>query len=250
LTKKELQRYDVLDCKICRVGFDEAIWRLQENIKNGLGGYVCFSNVHTVVMSRNDVYLRNATNNSFMSVPDGKPLMLVAKFRGLDDVGHVPGPSFMPHLFSVDKTLRHYFYGSTHETLNKLVAVFKDRFPESKIVGHFSPPFRELSAGEEAEAIDMINNAKPDVIWVGLGAPKQEYWMAKNWGKLKPATLLGVGAAFDINAGIMRRAPYFMRALSMEWVYRLCQEPRRLWKRYLVTNTLFLYYLFKKSIIG
>ena len=243
----KVQRYDVLDCAICRVDLQKATALLLENIEQGRGGYVCFSNVHTTVMARKNAELRSATNNSFMSVPDGKPLMLLARMRGLKDVGHVPGPSFMPHLFAVNKAIRHYFYGASPETLGRLINALKRQYPDSIIVGYHSPPYRELTADEEAAALAEINKCRPDVVWVGLGAPKQECWMARHWEKLRPATLLGVGAAFDINAGVVRRAPAFMRALSLEWFYRLCQEPRRLWKRYLVTNTLFIYYLLNRA---
>lgn len=246
--KSTVQRYDVLDCSICRVDLKKATDLLIENVERGCGGYVCFSNVHTVVMARQDIELRRATNNSFMSVPDGRPLMLLAKLRGLSDVGHVPGPSFMPHLFGEYKTIKHYFYGASPDTLARLTAALQQRYPESIIVGHYSPPYRDLTAEEDAAAIAAINACGPDVVWVGLGAPKQERWMAKHWEDLRPATLLGVGAAFDITAGVVRRAPAFMRTLSLEWLYRLCQEPRRLWKRYLVTNCLFIYYLINHAL--
>lgn len=237
------KRFRILDCWISRVTMAQAMQRILERLGAGAGGYVCFSNVHSLVTARHDIRLREATNNSFLSLADGKPLSLLGKIRGLKDISQVAGPDFLPYVFKNVSDVRHYFYGSTEDTLEKLVTHLSGEFPESKIVGRYSPPFRELTLPEKEEAIQAIAQTKPDIIWVGLGAPKQECWMADNWLRLKPAILLGVGAAFDIHAGKIPRAPAWMRKVSMEWLYRLYQEPGRLWKRYLLTNLLFIYYL-------
>ena len=241
------KRFQILDCQINRTDMGGAVQAVIQQMSQGAGGYICFSNVHTVVTARKDIHLRNITNHSFMSMPDGKPLSLVAGLSGIKDMSQVAGPDFMLEMLSKHRDLRHYFYGSTEETLVLLMEKLTAGFPSLNIVGMFSPPFHPLQSHEATRITAMINQTKPDIIWVGLGAPKQEYWMAEHWEELKPAILMGVGAAFDFHAGKVARVPAWMKHLSLEWLFRLCHEPRRLWKRYLVTNSLFFYYLLKKA---
>ncbi len=237
------ERFEVLDCRISRTNISHALQAVLDRIASRQGGYICFSNVHTVVSARKDLRLRDITNNSFLSMPDGKPLSIVAKWKGIADAGRVAGPDFMPYFIQAAKEVRHFFFGSTHETLEKLVENLKKQFPDIVIAGYYSPPYGAVPDEAMKEIISVIHQAKPDIVWVGLGAPKQEYWMAKHWQQLKPAVLMGVGAAFDFHAGKVPRAPEWMRKMSIEWFYRVYQEPRRLWKRYLYTNLLFFYYL-------
>ncbi len=245
-----VKRYNVIECNITRANMRSAIENARENIKNKTGGYVCFTNVHASVIGHQNLKFRSALNNSFMTLPDGKPLYWYARLKGLRDVGHVPGPDFMPtfikHNHKTD--IKHYFFGSTQEVLDKLSINLKQRYPEINIAGSFSPPFRALSAEETGEIIKKINALKPDIIWIGLGAPKQEEWMADNWEELRPALLMGVGAAFDFHAGTIQRAPPVFTKLGIEWLHRLSQEPKRLFRRYLVTNTLFIWYLISGSL--
>ena len=196
-------------------------------------------------MGRRNKELRPVLNNSFMTLPDGKPLFWVARLKSLRQVGHVPGPDFFPELLSEPafQSVRHFFFGSTPGTLDLLLNNLKQKYPNILITGSLSPPFRMLSDEEDDSIIDTINRAQPDIIWVGLGAPKQEIWMAKHWQQLKPAILMGIGAAFDFHAGTIRRAPTVLSRIGLEWLHRLLSEPGRLWKRYLITNSLFLYYL-------
>jgi N-acetylglucosaminyldiphosphoundecaprenol N-acetyl-beta-D-mannosaminyltransferase len=207
------------------------------------GGYVCFSNVHTVVTARGDLRLREIINQSFMSLPDGKPLSVLASLRGIKDVNQVAGPDFMPYFLEIARGARHFFYGSTPETLDRLVDNIKRRFPGINVAGRYSPPFGDIPAHQMMEIISFIKQCDPDIIWVGLGAPKQEYWMGAQWEHLRPAILMGVGAAFDFHAGKVKRAPGWIRKMGFEWAYRFFQEPSRLWRRYLVTNFLFIWYL-------
>ncbi len=240
------KRFNIIECNISRVKMSSAIEHVKQNIEDKLGGYVCFTNVHVSVMGRQDTNFRSTLNGSFMTVPDGKPLYWYAKLKGLDDVGHVPGPDFLPAFVEYTKSsnIRHYFFGSTQEVLDKLIDNLKQNDPDIQIAGCYSPPFRALSLEETDEIINNITSSKPDIIWVGLGAPKQEYWMADNWKKLQPAILMGVGAAFDFHAGTIKRAPVIFTKLGIEWLHRLSQEPKRLFSRYLVTNSLFIWYLF------
>lgn len=243
-------RFRVLDCLINRTNTLHATRAIRERIASQEGGYICFSNVHTIVEAQKDVRLREITNNSFLSVPDGMPLSLVAKWRRMNDVSRVAGPDFMPYFIQSVKGLRHFFFGSTPETLEKMETNFRNQFPQASIVGSYSPPFNAISDKEMEKILSIINGARPDVVWVGLGAPKQEYWMAEHWQNLKPAILMGVGAAFDFHAGKIARAPEWMRKASLEWLYRLYKEPRRLWKRYLITNSLFVYHLIRDVTVS
>lgn len=241
-------RYRVLDCMVNRTNMRDAIAAVASRVATGEGGYVCFSNVHTVMMAHKDHRLRKINNESFRSMPDGKPLVVVARLRGMNDVGRVAGPDFLPEFLQAAPGLRHFFFGSTQQTLEDLVMRLRRDYPKINIVGWYSPPFREMATAEVNETIKLINDTKPDIVWVGLGAPKQEYWMAEHWQKLRPAVVMGVGAAFDFNAKRVTRAPVWMQRAGLEWLHRLSQEPSRLWRRYLYTNSAFMYYLLRDAL--
>ncbi len=247
-----VERFKVLECSISAVDMETAYQAVLDRIQSKEGSYVCFSNVHTVVTAKQDKALLDATNNAYIAMPDGRPLSIVGRWKGVSNVQQVAGPDFMPYFFEHAKGIKHYFYGSTPETLEKLVANFSVLYPESIIVGVYSPPFRELTIDEIENDLKVIRRSGADIVWVGLGAPKQEYWMAEHWESLKPAVLMGVGAAFDFHAGDKPRAPEWMKKYCLEWFHRLCSEPGRLWKRYFITNTKFISYiildaLFRKS---
>ena len=241
-------RVDVLGSRISAVNADEALALIRKRLRDGHGGYVCFTNVHTAVAGRQDASLRAVTNSSFLSVADGKPVYWLARSRG--SVGHVPGPDFMALAVERCRSQRHFFYGSTPEVLNRLATRLRDDFPGVNICGLFSPPFRALTDDEKQQHYKLIRDARPEFIWVGLGAPKQELWMAEAFEALRPSVLLGVGAAFDFHAHVVNRAPGAMRAMGLEWLFRLMSQPRRLWRRYLITNTLFLVYLVRDVVSG
>ncbi|MCW8856268.1 MAG: WecB/TagA/CpsF family glycosyltransferase [Kangiella sp.] len=225
----------------------DAINTVITQLKNMSGGYVCFTNVHATVMARENKDFLAITNESFMSLPDGKPVYWVGKLKGYNGLEQIPGPDFLPKLLATKTVppLRHYFYGGTQEVIDNLVKKVKINYPAAEIVGAESPPFRKLSKDEVKESLQCMRDAKPDFIWVGLGAPKQEIWMAKHWQELKPAILFGVGAAFDFHAGTIQRAPRWAQKLGLEWLHRLSQEPGRLWKRYFYTNSMFVLYLLR-----
>lgn len=244
------ERFNVIGCDINRTNAGNALEMVLRQVRDGGGGYVCFANVHCAVMARRNPEYRKILNESFMSLPDGKPLYWVARWRGLAEVGHTPGPDFLPFLLAIrrDPPLRHFFYGARSEVLSTLVDNVRNRFPTMEIAGAISPPFRDSTEEEVLRELDKIRQARPDVVWVGLGAPKQEQWMARHWRALKPAVLLGVGAAFDFHAGAIKRAPRVLTHLGLEWAFRLACEPGRLWKRYLTANSLFLWYLMKDRL--
>lgn len=203
------------------------------------GRYITFVNVHALMMSRRDKEYHRAQKEAAYAMPDGKPLTWLLRKRGYEEASQIAGPDFMMRMLGSDVPVRHYFYGSTQQTLDRMRNAIETHFPNAEIVGMVSPPFRKLSEEEEEEEIRKMNESGAELIWIGLGAPKQELWMQRMQGKAD-GVMFGVGAAFDFLAGTSRRAPKWMRRNGLEWLYRLYCDPKRLWKRYLVTNTQFL----------
>lgn len=238
----QLASYDAIGTQILSGHFDALACAMLNRRGSGQGGYVCFANAHTTVTARIDPEYAKVLADAFMVLPDGKSVYWLGKLSGRSGIEHVPGPDFMSFLleYRANPPLRHYFYGSTQSTIHLLVDAVADKYPSAQVVGFESPPFRELTVSEEDEALARIQGALPDFVWVGLGAPKQEIWMAKFSERLRPAILLGVGAAFDFNSGVLARAPEWMRHGGLEWAFRLMREPLRLWRRYAVTNSLFI----------
>ena len=210
-------------------------------MKEVSGNYICVSNVHTTVLSYEDSDYKKVQNNALLRLPDGAPLSSVARKKGFNEAKRVTGPDLMQKIFesSDSNGYRHYFYGSTEETLKKLRDKLQEKYPNINIVGMYSPPFRTLTEEEDNEIIKNINNTEADIVWVGLGAPKQEIWMNNHKNKIK-GLMIGVGAGFDYHAGNIKRAPKRMKKCSLEWLYRLLQDPKRLFKRYFRTNTKFI----------
>ena len=213
-----------------------------QHIKELSGDYMCVSNVHTTVTAYHDSKYCSVQNGGIMAIPDGGPLSTVGRKRGFRNMSRTTGPSYMEEIFkiSVSKGFRHYFYGSTQETLETLKKELNKQYPGIKIAGMYSPPFRALTKEEDAGIIKQINESNADFVWIGLGAPKQEKWMAAHQGKVK-GFMVGVGAGFDYFAGNIFRAPLWMQRHNLEWLYRLIQDPKRLLKRYLYTNTSFIW---------
>jgi N-acetylglucosaminyldiphosphoundecaprenol N-acetyl-beta-D-mannosaminyltransferase len=216
--------------------------------QQGGGGYVCFTNVHTVVEGRRNEAFRQVTNGSFLSVADGKPVFWLGRFKGARGIGHSPGPDFFREAIQRFPHRRHYFYGSTPAVLAQLEVELRKRHPDINICGMFSPPYGVLGPEDLEQHYAAIRASGAEFVWVGLGAPKQELWMATAASQIPGAVLFGVGAAFDFHAGTVKRAPEVWGRLGLEWLYRLLQEPRRLWKRYLQTNSLFVAYLLQDAL--
>ncbi len=238
-----IARADVLGSQISLCDPAQALAHIERSIARGEGGYVCFTNAHTVVEGRRDAAFRAVTNGSLLSLADGASVYRAARRRAGDRAGHVPGPDFFDHALRHRPGRRHFLYGSTPENLAQLEQVIRRRYPGVNLCGSFSPPFRPMTDEDRREHVRIMREAGAEFVWVGLGAPKQERFMAQVAQELRPAVLLGVGAAFDFHSGRVQRAPRVMRRLGLEWLHRLGQEPRRLWRRYLVTNSLFLWYL-------
>ena len=246
--KSEIPTCNILGVNIAAVNMEWILNYLQKNTKSDSGNllsgdYICVSNVHTTVTSYVESRYCSIQNNGLMAIPDGGPLATLGKKRGKKGMERIAGPSLMEEIFkvSVKNKYKHYFYGSTVETLGKLRLELEDNYPNIEIVGMYSPPFRPLTEEEDSEISGKINASNPDFIWIGLGAPKQEEWMASHLGKVK-GLMIGVGAGFDYFAGNIKRAPNWMQSFNLEWLYRLFQEPKRLFKRYFYTNIMFIWH--------
>ncbi len=217
----------------------ETVAYIEEHIDELRGKYICVSNVHTTVTGYEEADYRNIQNTAALALPDGKPLSLYSKKHGFPEAERVTGPDLMGELFSRDNGLRHYFYGGKEETIQVLSEKLPGEYPSLRIAGMVSPPFRPLTEEEDERELQKMNDAKADIIWIGLGAPKQERYMYEHRGKVN-GVMIGVGAGFDYYAGTIKRAPMWMQKLSLEWLYRLMQDPKRLFRRYFATNFKFL----------
>ncbi len=233
---------NILGVNIAAINMEWLLRYLDKNIDDIKGDYICVSNVHTTVTSYEDVSYCAVQNGGLMAIPDGGPLSTIGKKRGYENMARITGPDLMGKIFEIssEKGYSHYFYGSKNETLELLTQKLKHQYPGIQIIGMYSPPFRPLTEEEDKEVIERINKTKPDFVWVGLGAPKQEKWMAAHQGKIE-GLMLGVGAGFDYYAGNIKRAPIWMQKSNLEWLYRLIQDPKRLFKRYWSTNIKFIW---------
>lgn len=242
VNKSLIPTCNIMGVNIAAIDMEWLLNYLDENITDIKGDYICVSNVHTTVTSYEDVAYCAVQNGGLMAIPDGGPLSTVGRKRGHKNMKRTTGPSLMGEVFkiSVKKGYRHYFYGSKEETLELLYQKLTEHYPGIKIVGMYSPPFRLLTEKEDEAVIERINEIKPDFVWVGLGAPKQEKWMAAHQGKID-GLMIGVGAGFDYYAENIKRAPMWMQKSNLEWLYRLMQDPKRLFKRYWSTNTKFIW---------
>lgn len=233
---------DIMGVKIAAINKEWLLDFTEKHIKELSGDYMCVANVHTTVTASENPEYCQIQNSGIMAIPDGGPLSTIGRKRGYTQMARVTGPEYMEAVLNLSeqKGYRHYFYGSTNETLERLKKKLSERQKNIQVVGMYSPPFRELSEEEDTKIVKNINDTHADFVWIGLGAPKQEQWMAKHQGKVN-GFMVGVGAAFDYYAGNIKRAPMWMQKANLEWLYRLIQEPRRLLKRYLVTNTKFIW---------
>lgn len=203
--------------------------------------YLCFCNVYSVVSMHQDDALAEAITHADLAVPDGMPVAWMLRSSGFSSQQRIDGPDFMSDYCAQAERRGEpvFFYGSTPQTLAAIQHWVDSTFPKLKVAGKRSPPFRNLSPEEDEDIVTQINASGARVVFVGLGCPKQELWMAAHRGRIN-AVMIGVGAAFDYHAGTLKRAPPWMQEHGLEWLYRVCKEPRRLWKRYLVSNTLFI----------
>lgn len=201
--------------------------------KNKSVGYITTLNVHLYILSRFDKNLRNSLNSADITLPDGKPIVTLGNMLyGRNIFERETGPDIFKH-FVKDVKYKQYLIGGEYEITSQIAK------QNESVVGFNCPPFRQLKSEDLEELFKDINDKKPDIIWVSLGAPKQELFIYNNYHRLDQGKMIGVGAAFNYYAGIIKRAPALMQTFGLEWLYRLFQEPRKLWKRYLLTNSLF-----------
>jgi len=238
-------RCNVLGVGISAVNLDLATQIIFRWISSRENNYVCITGVHGVMESQADEALRSIHNRAGMVTPDGMPMVWLNRAAGNKHVSRVYGPDLMLKVCEegVARGTRHYFYGGGDGVADLLAEKLQSKFPGLIVAGKHCPPFRKMTESEDAELVSEINSRNADIVWVGLSTPKQEYWMSSHLGRVNAPVMIGVGAAFDFHAGLKRQAPAFMQKSGMEWFYRLLTEPRRLWKRYLKNNPLFLYYL-------
>jgi N-acetylglucosaminyldiphosphoundecaprenol N-acetyl-beta-D-mannosaminyltransferase len=240
---ESLARVNVLGVGVSAVDMNEAVGRCRRLIEDAGKGYVCVTGVHGVMEAQRDRAFREILNRSFLCTPDGMPTVWVGRLRGHGAMRRVYGPDFMLEMCrkSVAHGCRHFLYGGGPGTVELLKRELERLVPGVRIVGTYTPPFRPLSPGEEEELAAAAAEAGADIVWVGLSTPKQERFMAHMLDRLNVRLMVGVGAAFDIHAGLLPDAPSWMKCAGLQWLYRLVKEPRRLWRRYLKNNPAFVW---------
>lgn len=236
-------RVDALDWRQCLARIVE--WAARRESR-----YVCLCNVHSIVTARRDPGFGRVINDADLAAPDGAPVAWRLRTLGFGGQRRVAGPDLMWKCCAraAAEGLPVFLYGGGARTLRRLTAYLAREFPDLKVAGCYAPPFRPLTAEEDARIAAAIADSGARIVFVALGCPRQEAWMASHRGRIR-AVMVGVGAAFDFHAGVVRRAPRWMREAGLEWLHRLASEPRRLWRRYLVTNTLFVAYLLGELLI-
>ena len=240
----------IIGTPICRSSYDEVLDLLGRRPEGPRARTAAFCTVHTLVEARDDVELRTALDGIDLTNPDGMPLVWAIRALGHRGQQRVYGPDLMLHALrhGVEQDWCHYFYGSTPETLEALSREVGELAPGAKVVGSFSPPFRPLSSTEMDDVVARIDASGADLVWVGLGMPKQEKFVHAIADRLPGRTLLAVGAAFDFHAGVVAQAPDWIQSAGLEWLFRLRQEPRRLWRRYARTNPRFVVLLVRQLL--
>jgi N-acetylglucosaminyldiphosphoundecaprenol N-acetyl-beta-D-mannosaminyltransferase len=231
-----LSAFVILGVRINAVQIPDVVKRMEEWISTGHSSHsIAFTGLHGVSEARKNPQFKTIVNDADLVVPDGMPLVWLGRWRGYSLRRRVYGPELMETFcHETGSRYRHFFYGGAPGVPESLASSLRERF-NIRVGGTYSPPFRQLTEEEDRMLMDRIHEASPDVLWVGLSTPKQERWIYEHRSRLRVPVMLGVGAAFDLNSGRLRRAPEWMRENGLEWLFRLVVEPRRLWKRYLVT---------------
>ncbi len=236
-----IPRFPVIDVRISALTFEAALSTIDAWVARGERHYVNICTTHTVLECHDAPELAAIVNGAGMATPDGMPLVWLGRLRG-HTVERVYGPDVMLAVCERGQArgYRHFFYGGAEGVAETLVARLRERFPELQVAGVYTPPFRPLTPEEERDVVELINTSGADIVWVGLGTPKQDYFVARFRPLLEAAALIAVGAAFDFHAGRVRQAPAWMQRSGLEWLFRLTQDPKRLWKRYVLGNPRFI----------
>ncbi|HQP88206.1 MAG TPA: WecB/TagA/CpsF family glycosyltransferase [Thermoanaerobaculia bacterium] len=238
---------NALGTRVAALNLDEAVRLVGTWLReDATGRYVCATDVHCIMESYRRPEVRRAYNSADLCVPDGMPLTWLGRLRGNCTMNRVYGPDLMLRLLrlSAESGITNFFLGGDEGVADELSRRMTLRFPGLRTVGTHTPPFRPLLPREKDNLIQQINALQPDLIWVGLGAPKQDLFMFEFHQALNSKVMIGVGAAFDFHTGRIRQAPRWMMPLGLEWFFRLCVEPRRLGPRYLRNNPSFLWHIF------
>jgi N-acetylglucosaminyldiphosphoundecaprenol N-acetyl-beta-D-mannosaminyltransferase len=222
---------------------EQAVMKTCAAIENRSKGYICVTGVHGIMESQKDSSLKRILNAAMLNLPDGQPTVWVGRWQGFSTMRRVFGPDFMLRLASISaaRGYTHFLYGGAPGVADQLKQELVQRFPGLRVVGTYTPPFRRLSDAEERDLQVLVAQVRPDVFWVGLSTPKQEKFMAEHFHVLDSTVMVGVGAAFDLHTHRIQDAPAWMKQAGLQWLHRLRQEPRRLWKRYLINNPKFIY---------
>jgi N-acetylglucosaminyldiphosphoundecaprenol N-acetyl-beta-D-mannosaminyltransferase len=234
---------NVLGVKVSAVNMRSAVTIADQWLHTGRFGYICVTGVHGVMEAQRDPSLRKIINSSIMNLPDGMPMSWVGRHQGFGNMDRVFGPDFMSEIcrLSLTRDYRHFLYGGPPGIAGTLQEMLKTTFPGLQIVGTYTPPFRPLNHQEEEELAAQIRDSRPDIVWVGLSTPKQERFMAQYVSLLRVPLLVGVGAAFDYHTGRIRDCSPWIKRAGLQWLHRLLQDPKRLWRRYLINNPLFIW---------
>lgn len=233
---EEIETTSILGVPVSAVTMQTTLDRIEAWIQIKSSRYVCVRDVASLMLAQSDPIFKKINQSAGLVLPDGMPLVWISRLRGAKNTERVCGPDLFPALCarSINNGNRHFFYGGKEGVAKELASKMSEKFPGLVVAGTACPPFLPPSLDVDEQAVSMINAAKPDIVWVGISSPKQEYWMSAHLEHLDAPVLIGVGAAFDFHSGKVQRAPKWMQRNGVEWVHRLFSEPRRLWRRYLI----------------
>ena len=249
--QREAASFTVLGVRVDAVQIPDVVARMEEWIRHGNGcRYIAVTDMHSLMQAQHAASFKKILADADLVVPDGFPLVWLGRRKGFPLRRRVYGPELMERFCggAIARGHRHYLYGGAPGVAEDLANTLTARFPGLQIAGCYCPPFRPLTQEEDDEIVSRINETRPDIVWVGLGAPKQERWMAEHQGRLSASALVGVGAAFDFCTGRIAQAPQWMRERGLEWLFRLSREPGRLWRRYLLYGTEFVALVLLESL--
>jgi N-acetylglucosaminyldiphosphoundecaprenol N-acetyl-beta-D-mannosaminyltransferase len=234
---------NVLGVNVSAIDLDKAVEMADRWIAGKNRGYICVTGVHGVMEAQSDSELLHILNNAFINTPDGMPMSWVGRLQGFNKMDRVFGPEFMASLcqVSIERSYRHFLYGGDSGVAELLKQKLENRFPGLQIVGTYTPPFRDLTVEEEEAVFCQLQTLQPHILWVGLSTPKQEKFMARYVDRFEIPLMVGVGAAFDYHTGRISDCPAWIKRVGLQWLHRLVQDPRRLWRRYLKNNPAFLW---------
>jgi len=243
----------IAEVKFHRVGLSEAVNKIEEFINGNQTRQVCVTNTYSVVVMQADREFKRANNLSSLVVADGMPIVWLSHMYKNPIPRRIAGADLLDAVSNAanERGYTFFFLGASEKILKRIVTNLGKKYPRLQIAGTYAPPFKEVFTEEDnREMIEKINAVHPDVLWVGLSAPKQEKWIFHNLGRLKVGAAIGVGAVFDFIAGTVKRAPVWMQRMGLEWLWRFFQEPTRLWRRYIIGNTVFLFLVLKEVLFN